>query len=197
MGDADWVTLSREAKLNISWFLKYAELGNGISLLIQAQQPYEIECDACLHGGGGVSTTSYYKWRFSPHIMATYKTIHKLEAINLLVAFKTLAPNSKEDEVHVMIHTDNMASSFALMTGKTKDRTLGACARQMWLEAANRHIVFTIKHKPGTEIPLADALSRYHTDKEKASLADLLIRKKGLLEKPPIDNNGNFFDLSL
>lgn len=90
-----------------------------------------------------------------------------------------------------------MASSFALMTGKTKDRTLGACARQMWLEAANRHIDFTIKHKPGTEIPLADALSRYYTEKEKANLADLLIRERGLTEKPPLIENGNFFDLTL
>lgn len=67
----------------------------------------------------------------------------------------------------------------------------------MWLKAANRHIVFTIKHKPGTDILLADALSRYHTDKEKATLADLFIREKGLAEKPPIIDSGNFFDLSL
>lgn len=128
MGDSDWVTLSQDAKLDISWFLKYAELGIGIFLLSQAQHPYEIECDACLHGGGAVSSISYYKWQFSPSIMATYKSIHVLEAINLLVAFKTLAPTSKENQAHMMIHTDNMASSFALMTGKTKDRSLGASA---------------------------------------------------------------------
>lgn len=58
------------------------------------------------------------------------------------------------------------------MTGRTNDPTLGACARQIWLKAAKRQIDFTIKHKPGAEIPLADTLSRYYTDSDKASYAD-------------------------
>lgn len=48
-----WTTLSPEAKLNIKWFLSYAKLGNGISLLTFDNDTYVIECDACLEGGGG------------------------------------------------------------------------------------------------------------------------------------------------
>lgn len=68
---------------------------------------------------------------------------------------------------------------------------------QMWLEAANRHLDFIIKHKPGSELLLADALSRYNIDKSKASLADLMIREKDLRERTPVVNNRSLFDFTL
>lgn len=191
-----WTTLTPEAKLDITWFLKYSELGNGISLLTSEMNPFEIKCDASLHGGGGCSHSAYYKWKFSSSHAEKYTSIHELEAINLLVAFKTLSPTPVHSQINIVIYTDNMASSYALMTGKTKDTTLGACARQIWLEAANRHLHFTIKHRPGVELTLADALSRYHSDDSKANLAEAILLDKGLVELPPVLGGYNF-DLTL
>lgn len=111
----------------------------------------------------------------------------------MLVAFKTLAPTALHEQIQVIIYTDNMDSSYALMKGKTKDSTLGACAHQLWLEAANRHLDFLIKHKPGVEIPLADA----HTDPMKAALSDRMVKDRGLTEYPPALAGYTFFDLSL
>lgn len=192
-----WTTLTPEAKLDIQWFLNYARIGNGISLLTYEMETQEIECDACLLGGGGHSSKYFYKWKFNQRHLDTYKTIHGIEAINILVAFKTLAPQPIHAKVNVVVLTDNIASAYALMTGRTKDPVLGACARQLWLEAANRQVDFSIRHKPGADIPLADALSRYYSDSAKARFADQETLARGLVECPPVLEGYNFFDHTL
>lgn len=83
------------------------------------------------------------------------------------------------------------------MSGKTKDDILASCARQMWLEAAWRDHTFTIAHKPGVDIELADALSRYHTETSKKLFADSEVKKRGLSRVDPILSNYVFFDNQL
>lgn len=99
-----------------------------------------------------------------------------LEALNLLVSYKMLAPQLNPRKLTVILLTDNMATACVIASGKMKDPLLGSCARQMWLEAACRDQDFVIQHKPGVEIPLADALSRKNDDPLKAHYADQEIR---------------------
>lgn len=116
-----------------------------------------------------------------------------LEAINLLVAYKTLAPTHYRGKLTVVLLTNNISSSYALSTGKTKDQILGACTRQIWLEAARRDQSFIIQHKPGHQLPLADALSRYFQDPSKASFADRETSARRLTRiSPVLDNYSNF-----
>lgn len=105
-----------------------------------------------------------YIWKYPQHVKEKYTNIHELEAINLVVAYLTFAPWCKEVNTLITIFTDNMAGSHALQTGRTRHPTLGACARELWLAAAVNHHTITIKHKPGSEIELADALSRFFID---------------------------------
>lgn len=193
MKDRNWTSLSKEAKLDIKWFIDYASLGNGRALIAPNTGYIFIECDACILGGGGNSALAFYKWKFSADHVARFKNIHSLEAVNLLMAYKTLAPLDHPSKLTVILLTDNMASAHALMSGRTKDMTLSACARQLWLEAALRGHHFIIQHKPGVDIPLADALSRYHMDRNKAALADQLVKERNLLEVPPVLEGYTFF----
>lgn len=197
MSDRAWTTLSHEAKLDIWWFIRYASSGNGLSLLTPNSDYLFIECDACLTGGGANSATCFYKWRFSKRLLRRFNNIHALEALNLLVAYKTLAPSSHHTKLTVILLTDNIASSYALSSGKTKDPDLGACARQLWLEAAIRDQCFVIRHKPGTQIPLADALSRYHQDSSKAQFVASETLSRGLTELKPVLNGYSFFSTNL
>lgn len=197
MTDRNWTTLTSEAKLDIKWFVNYSALGNGISIITPETDYMFIECDACLQGGGGNSTTHFYKWSFSPELRKRFKNIHSLEALNLLIAYKTLAPVAHHSKLTVVLLTDNMASSFALSTGRTKDEELGACARQLWLEAAVRDQSFIIQHKPGSQIPLADALSRYAQDTNKAAYVDMETERRGLTETAPTLNGYAFFTADL
>ena len=79
----------------------------------------------------------------------------------------------------IVVHTDNMASKFALTTGKTKDPVLAACSRQLWLDASVADHTVEIRHKPGALIPLPDALSRFN-EPSKRLLANSLIQQKAL-----------------
>lgn len=80
----------------------------------------------------------------------------------------------------MVLITDNISSAYALSTGRTKDTVLSSCAREMWLQAASSDHDVQFVHKPGTEIPLADALSRMHEDSIKATYARRCIDRAGL-----------------
>lgn len=149
----DWTTLNREFKADIRWFLAYSEKANGVSLISPIKEFVYIECDSSLHGGGGNSDRCFYKWKYPAEHQRRYTSIHMLEAINLLVAYRTLCPTDNTAGKCIVIATDNIASHFALMSGRTKDPVLGACARELWLEAARADHDIQIIHKPGIDIP--------------------------------------------
>lgn len=90
-----------------------------------------------------------------------------------------------------------MSSSQALMSGKTKDEVLASCAREFWLEAAKNGDKIDIEHRPGTSIPLADALSRMANDPAKADYVKTAVAQNKLSFVQPVINNYSFFDLSI
>lgn len=164
MNDRTWTTIGPAFKADVKWFQQYASKANGISIYAPAVDFFVIECDGCLSGAGGNSPTHYYQWVFDEVHTNKYTAIHHLEAINILVALRTLCPKSPPKGSGIKIYTDNSSSSYALSSGKTRDPILAACARELWLEAAVRDIEIKIEHKPGSDIPLADALSRMHSE---------------------------------
>lgn len=194
MGEREWTTLSDGFRLDVKWFVTYAKVGNGVSLVEAVRPQVEIECDSSLSGGGGVSTSHCYTWRYSEAHTKKFKNIHELEAINLIVAFKTLAPISAPTGAKIIISTDNSSSAYALESGRTKDPTLAACARELWLLAATRSQVIVIVHKPGTLIPLSDALSRYHEDPIKRAYVNERVRRENLKFASPAINDYIFFN---
>lgn len=190
----DWTTLSQDFKADIRWFLAYSELANGVSLISPICDYIHIECDSSLVGGGGNSDCSFYKWKYPSAHIEKYPSIHMLEAINLLVAYRTLCPRGTTAGKCIVIATDNLASHYALSSGRTKDPVLGACARELWLEAACADHQIEIIHKEGTLIPLADALSRYYSDPAKATISLELANQRNLSEIEPILNGYTFFN---
>lgn len=188
-----WTSITPNFRADVAWFKNYAELANGIALITPSLSEFAIECDSSLTGGGGNSITGYYAWEYSSDHIQKYPHIHHLEAINIIVAYRTLCPPASQG-TRIVIITDNMASSLALSTGRTKDSTLASCARQLWLEAAKADHEIKIVHRPGTLIPLADALSRAHNDLNKAAQADKLVRIRRLNKVSPVLSGYSFFD---
>lgn len=182
--------------MDIKWFLQFATASNGVRLITPPSQHFDIECDSSMEGGGGVALNLCYAWKYPTDIMQRFSTIHELEALNLVIAYKTFAPYLTTNST-VIIHTDNQASSFSLQTGKTRDRTLGACARELWLAAALAQHDIDIRHKAGIDIPAADALSRMYTDPLKAAFVDKAIVDLKLRKIDPNLSDLKFFDLSV
>lgn len=129
IGQKGWTTISDDCKADIRWFLEYASRANGISLYAPTLNTLIIECDACLTGAGGNTNTHYYEWTYEQRHLTKFPNIHQLEAVNVLVALRTLAPPHLRDIDGILIFTDNISASFSLTTGKTRDQVLGACAR--------------------------------------------------------------------
>lgn len=196
MKDRQWTTITDSFKVDIRWFCQYAAQGNGIFLCAQCDQ-FHLECDSSLHGAGGNSSKEYYFWSHSTDHKEKFPHIYQLEAVNVVVAYKTLAIFYPTTPTHVTIWTDNITSSFALETGRTKDEVLGLCAHELWLDASKRNHTIEIKHKRGTLLPLADALSRLSQDHAKAALANEIVARRDLQFVPPHVNDYKFFDLTL
>lgn len=194
MNNKNWTTIGADFKADVSWFRQYATQANGVSLFTpEVTYSVQIECDACLEGAGGNSNQHYYQWTFTKDFLDRYKVIHQIEAINIVVALRTLCPAGPPRGQGIIIFTDNMSSSIALTTGSTKDQVLGACARELWLKGALRDVDIKIAHKPGSLIPLADALSQATFDPAKRQFADQETTHRGLLQLPPVTKGYRFF----
>lgn len=193
MGDRHWTTLTQDFKADLRWFATYAERANGFSLVNPQRQIFNIECDASLLGAGGNSSSHCYEWVFSKAHRTSFLPIHHLEAINIVVAIRTLLPRKTVGPLLINVWTDNSASAWALQTGRTKDQILAACAREIWLIASLHNHTIVINHKPGVDLPLADALSRAAHSAAKANLAKSIIARRNLRKIEPVLNDYVFF----
>lgn len=92
MEEGAWVTLSRHFKDDLLWFVIYSEQANSIYLCNTDKPLLQIKCDSSLKAGGGNGGDSYYAWEYTPSHTEKFPKIYMLEAINIVVAYKTLTP---------------------------------------------------------------------------------------------------------
>lgn len=193
VGEDGWTFTSEEFTKDIQWFLHFASASNGVLLYNPQRDLFECECDSSLFAGGGAFQQFYYTWSYTPKHRQLFPSIHELEAVNLLITYKTFSPHIKSDNALVIIHTDNIASSYALESGRTKDSTLASCARELWLLAAQRSHHISIRHKPGASLEFVDALSRMLKDTSKAALVKEKVLRNSLVLLPPMLDSYKFF----
>jgi hypothetical protein len=112
-----------------------------------------------------------------------------LEAINLVIAVKTLVPSDLQ-ATRVIISTDNAVSASVLLTGRGREPILTSCAREIAQIAALQSLVFDVHHMPGESLVLADTLSRIPLDRSYADLAARLVKERGLTRADPIAFSG-------
>lgn len=124
--NSKWLTINHEFLKDVRWFHLHAKASIGVNLYFTQLPHLVIECDSSLTGAGGNSSCLCYTWRYTDQHRAKYQAIHQMEAINILVAYRTLAQHHHSEPTSVLILTDNISSSAALMTGRTKDPILGA-----------------------------------------------------------------------
>ena len=85
----------------------------------------------------------------------------------------------------MIVNTDNVASQV-LEAGRGRDVMLCACAQQHLLLSVLNNFELCIKHKPGRDLVLADALSRRHNSVEMDKKAAELVRNVSLEEVFPV-----------
>ena len=182
--EAGTVQVNCELRRDFLWFVDYASASNGRLLLEPDLPTMRIECDACLQGAGGFSDSQYYSLLFSQG-KKEGRHISQLEAINIVVALKTLIPKDMTSH-RILLTTDNTPSVYALNSGRTRDYILAACSRELWLIAALQHLSIIIEHAPGATLILADALSRRHMSQTHEDTGQRLTRLYYIVYTPPV-----------
>lgn len=179
--------ISAELRKDLLWFSTCARQLNRKQLIHTTKPTYEIQCDACLTGGGGFSADQYYNISFPRGWQSRYH-ISQLEALNALIAVKTLIPGDLEGH-RVVVKTDNAASASVLVTGRSHDPVLAACSRELAMLMVLRQIDIDVVHVPGITLDLADALSRRHDDAAMNDKALSMIRANGLTRVNPVSTD--------
>ena len=99
--------------------------------------------------------------------------IAHLEMLNILAALRVW--QSQWSNMKVEIACDNLAVVQVLTSGRTRDLTLAAIARNIQFQAALMNISLKFTHIPGKVNVLADLLSRWQTTPHaQQTLAQLL-----------------------
>ena len=122
---------------------------------------HQVELDACLTGCGAVAGDQFYAAQFPEHVLREQHPIAHLELLNIVVAIKVW--QRRWTGWTVQIYCDNLNSVCLLQTGKSRDRFMRGCAREVFLWTAAADIDIQVCHRPGIEMVWADALSREHT----------------------------------
>ena len=86
-----------------------------------------------------------------------YAMVH-LEMLNILVAIRMWG--QKWGGQSVLFHCDNQAVMTVLSTGRTKDLTLAAISRNLFMESAKFEVDLKLIRIHGKANTIADALSR-------------------------------------
>ena len=153
------IILSKEFKQDLNWFQEFVPKFNGTAFFVHNHIHHEIELDACLQGMGARWGNQVYAIK-TPTEYDNMTIVH-YEMFNIMVAVRTWGFLWSGKTVRM--HCDNEAVVTVLSTGKTKDLTLAAIARNIWLTTAEFDICLKTVHIRGKDNAIADSLSRWFT----------------------------------
>ena len=151
------ITLTTDFRRDLNWFLEFIPKFNGKAFISHNPVMEEIELDASLQGLGARWGSQVY----SIPIPLGYEkmSIVHLEMLNILVAIRVWGPQWNGKAFRVAC--DNQAVVMVLNSGKTRDLTLAAIARNIFMEAASFDIFLKTVYIMGITNEIADSLSRW------------------------------------
>ena len=155
----DTIILTQDFKQDLNWFKEFVPIFNGTGFFVHNQIHYETELDACLQGIGARWGNRVYASK-NPTEYDNMTIVH-YKMLNIMVALRTWG--SLWSGKTVCIHCDNEAVVTVLSTGETKDLTLAAIARHVWLSMVEYDICLKTVHIRGKDNNIADSLSRWFT----------------------------------
>ena len=158
MHDSSRVQLSLDAQRDINWFAKFLPTFNGTTIFDHRPIAFEIELDASLQGLGARCGNQVYALSLPLGYM-DMNIVH-LEMLNILVALRVW--NHAWAKSRIRIACDNAAVVQVLNSGRTRDLTLAAIARNIQLELATWDINLQVNHIAGKDNHIADLLSRWN-----------------------------------
>ena len=156
------VLLTDDCRKDLRWWHRFLEQFNGVRMIPLgpwSQVDQVVASDACLTGCGALCVPQFFHALFPEAIVALRLHINELELLTLAVALKVWAPLLRGKRVK--LHCDNQVSVEVLTHGRSKNKFLLACLREvMWVTACFEFEICAV-HIPGVENRLPDCLSRW------------------------------------
>ena len=139
------------AVANITWF-------NGITMIKPLTANHVVCVDAYPRGGRGVWWGyEAYGFQIPKYVQGLQLSIGSIECWNLLVVVQACV--ERWSDKTVLVFTDNWSTTCALNSGRADDPLIRGTLREVWYRVAIKHINLMVRHLPGEQMGVADALS--------------------------------------
>ncbi|XP_043216964.1 uncharacterized protein LOC122379098 [Amphibalanus amphitrite] len=157
-----WVTIRRDTRLDLDWWLEMLPDWNGTAPLIHPTwtpaADLHLYTDASTVGFGGFCGAAWFSAPWPEATAEWADSISWLEMIPILAA--CLLWGSHWSGLRISMHCDNSGVVGAWEKGWSKDPRLMSLIRQALFAAARHSFALRITHINGSENAAADALSR-------------------------------------
>jgi hypothetical protein len=159
-----WISLARDERLNLSWWVNLLSDWNGISLMRFCGwlplADFELSSDAALTIGLGIVNGN--DWVAATWPPSAPTNIAILEMIPLVIS--AIIWGDTWTGKSILFHTDSMAVVFSAESLLPKDPQLAALVRELSIISIQKGFRFRVDHVPGVSNVLADLLSRSKFD---------------------------------
>ena len=157
-------TVSEWMLADVSWWALALQQFNGKSfcpLQFWEAPDTTVACDATPVACGGLSGDHYFHIKFPASVMATATHISAKEILAVVVTLKVFINTVQYKRLQVKC--DNMATVMAINAGRTKDRFMNACLREIAYLAIMHDFDVKAVHVPTTLNTFPDLLSRWYS----------------------------------
>ncbi|XP_070571747.1 uncharacterized protein [Ptychodera flava] len=153
--------LNREFHADVLWWARFMRVYNGVTMINQAHwsRPDDIfSSDACLTGCGGCTSAHYFHAEFPSSILNLDLHINALELLAVTVATKLWG--NEWGGKRIQVYCDNEATVTVINTGRTRDRFMACCLRELYFIAATCCFEIRAVHLAGSCNRVADGFIR-------------------------------------
>lgn len=159
--------ISMELKLDLKWWYEFLPRFNGTSILrtIDTAVPgVELSSDCNLRACGGVWKNEYFHTLFPEEVLLVTSHISQLELFTVILTLKLWGQHIAGKKIH--FHCDNQAAVQCVNSGKTKDRFMQQCLREVAYLAAIGNYEVRMSYISTVDNKIPDALSRWYDSSE-------------------------------
>ena len=160
------VTLNASAREDINWWLLFLPSWNGTQKILDPQVTLSpdllLYTDASGQSGFGI----YFKGRWISKTWPSnfsHRSIQWKELFPIYLACFIWA--TEFSNKRLLFHCDNLAVTNIWNSGTSKCPKIMSLVRKLFFIAAKHNFTINIKHIPGTDNSIADALSRLQMDR--------------------------------
>ena len=158
-----WIHLTAEFRSDLTWWRLFLKSWNGrtkMQIMAPAQPPKAtVTTDASGRWGCGGFWVEQKQWIQCPWQEEWNNTpIHTKELLPIILAIATWGPYWHSSLIQV--HCDNMAVVNIIASNSSRDKLIMHLLRALHFICAFYSIQLSVKHIPGTDNTIADAISR-------------------------------------